>query len=116
VVADAFKAAELGAPKPNLVTFSAYLRAHLAASGRFVTAIPLSAFRANAHQFGLKALPVKLPVRPWPVAIVMLKNRTLSPVVERFIECAREVAKPLAKAQAPRGRARNISARNSQTT
>jgi len=26
------------------------------------------------------------------VAILTLKNRALSPVVERFIECAREVA------------------------
>ena len=99
VVAEAFKAAGLGPPKPNLVTFSAHLRAHLAASGKFVTAIPLSAFRANAHQFGLKALPVKLPVRPWPVAIVMLKDRTLSPIVERFIESARDVSKMIRRAK-----------------
>jgi hypothetical protein len=31
------------------------------------------------------------------VTIMTLKNRTLSPVVERFIECTREVAKALAK-------------------
>ena len=92
VVADAFKAAGLEAPKPKLVTFSAHLRAHLAASGRFVTAIPLSALRANARQFSLKALPIKLQVRPWPVAIVMLKNRTLSPIVQKFIEGARDVS------------------------
>jgi DNA-binding transcriptional LysR family regulator len=41
----------------------------------------------------LKKLPVDLPTRPWPVVILTLKNRMLSPVVERFIECAREVAK-----------------------
>jgi hypothetical protein len=41
----------------------------------------------------LKKLPVGLPTRPWPVVILTLKNRMLSPVVERFIECAREVAK-----------------------
>ena len=99
VVADAFTAAGLGAPKPNLVTFSAHLRAHLAASGRFVTAIPLSALRANARQFDLKALPVTLPVRPWPVAIVMLKDRTLSPIVERFIESARDVSKMIRRAK-----------------
>jgi hypothetical protein len=43
----------------------------------------------------LKKLPVDLPTQPWPVAILTLKNRTLSPVVERFIECAREVAKEI---------------------
>jgi hypothetical protein len=37
-----------------------------------------------------------MPVQPWPVAILTLKNRTLSPVVERFIDCTREVAKSIA--------------------
>jgi hypothetical protein len=32
-----------------------------------------------------------------PIGIVTLKNRTLSPVAQLFIEHAREVAKPLAK-------------------
>jgi hypothetical protein len=32
-----------------------------------------------------------------PVGIVTLKNRTLSPVVQLFIDSAREVAKSLAK-------------------
>jgi len=49
----------------------------------------------NAGRFGLKELPINLPARPWPVAIVTLKNRTLSPVVGRFLECAREVAKSM---------------------
>jgi hypothetical protein len=35
---------------------------------------------------------VDLPARAWPIAILTLTNRTLSPVVARFIECAREVA------------------------
>ena len=41
----------------------------------------------------LKRLPVDLPLRPWPIAIITLKNRTLSPVAERFIEAARNIAK-----------------------
>jgi hypothetical protein len=35
-------------------------------------------------------LPVNLSDRPFPLAIVTLKNRTLSPVVERFIEYLRD--------------------------
>jgi hypothetical protein len=50
----------------------------------------------------LKELRVNLPTRPWLVAILRLKNRTLSPVAERFIECAREVAKPFARAADPK--------------
>jgi hypothetical protein len=32
-----------------------------------------------------------------PNGIVTLKNRTLSPVAQLFIDCAREIAKPLAR-------------------
>jgi hypothetical protein len=45
------------------------------------------------HLNSAKALPVGVPLQPWPVVILTLKNRTLSPIVERFIECAHEVAK-----------------------
>lgn len=31
------------------------------------------------------------------IGIITLKNRTLSPLAQLFIDCAREVAKPLAK-------------------
>jgi hypothetical protein len=37
-----------------------------------------------------------LPHSPIPIGIVTLKNRTLTPVAQLFIDCAREVAKPLA--------------------
>jgi hypothetical protein len=39
-----------------------------------------------------------LPIQPRPVIVVTLKNRTISPVAQLFIKCAREVAKPFAKA------------------
>jgi hypothetical protein len=51
--------------------------------------------RSVAVRHSLKVLPVNLPIRPWPLAILTLKNRTLSPVAERFIGCAREVAKSM---------------------
>jgi len=55
-------------------------------------ALPRSVMSRYDPRFSLKILPITLPVRPWPVSIVTLKNRTLSPVAERFIECSREVA------------------------
>jgi LysR family pca operon transcriptional activator len=42
-------------------------------------------------------LPVDLPIPRAPIGIVTLKNRTLNPVAQLFVEYAREVAKPLAK-------------------
>ena len=76
-------------PKVSLVTPLIPLVSHFLANGHFITAYARSVVRLNA----LKELQTDLPLRPWPVAIVTLKNRTLSPVVERFIECAREVTK-----------------------
>jgi DNA-binding transcriptional LysR family regulator len=92
LVAATFKARGLGIPKDLLVTNSLDLRTKLLRSGRFITLVPTSALcRDDRHE--LKALPIELPAWSWPVTIFTLKNRTLSPVVERFMDCARGVAK-----------------------
>jgi DNA-binding transcriptional LysR family regulator len=82
-------------PKIAVRTFSTYVRTNLVASGRFIATFPKSVARFYANRFALKVLPVDLPARPWPLAILTLKNRTLSPVVGRFIECTRELAKSM---------------------
>jgi DNA-binding transcriptional LysR family regulator len=91
-VAEAFRERGLGMPKARLVTLSWPLIAHFVFNGRHIMAYP----RSVAVRHSLKVLPVNLPVRPWPLAILTLKNRTLSPVAERFMVCAREVAKSMA--------------------
>jgi hypothetical protein len=42
-------------------------------------------------------LPIELGIQSRNVSIITLKHRTLSPVVQLFIEHAREVAKSLAR-------------------
>jgi hypothetical protein len=37
-------------------------------------------------------LPIKVPSPPAPIGFVTVKDRTLTPLAERFIECARKVA------------------------
>jgi DNA-binding transcriptional LysR family regulator len=93
VVADAFAAKILEMPDVCMRTMSVHLRINLVAAGNAITALPRSVLRLYGDAFKLKVLPLDLPVRPWPVAIVTLKNRTLNPVAERFIECARDVAR-----------------------
>jgi DNA-binding transcriptional LysR family regulator len=93
-VAEAFEKRGLKPPKVTVETYSVHLRTHLLAHGRYVTALPKSVLHFNASHFALKMLPVALPIRPWPVALVMLKNRTRSPVVDRFVDCVRDFAKP----------------------
>jgi DNA-binding transcriptional LysR family regulator len=92
-LAEAFRARGLGMPKASLVTLSEPLRSNLLCGGSFITVLPNSSLCVQAERYPLKALPVELSIPPWPVVILTLKNRTLSPVVERFIECAREVTK-----------------------
>jgi DNA-binding transcriptional LysR family regulator len=96
VVADAFKARGLKTPKISLVSTSLHLRMSLPASGPFITAVPASVLFLDAARSALKVLPVNLPARPSPLAILTLRNRTLSPVVERFIECSRDIAQSCA--------------------
>ena len=43
------------------------------------------------------ALEKPMLEHPWPIVLVTLKGRTISPVVERFIACTRTIAKTLAK-------------------
>ena len=97
VVMDAFRASGLDYPRVSVVTDCPHMRISLLATGRFVTIFPASAFRFLTKRSELKILPVELPTARRPNGIVTLKNRALSPVAKLFIDCAREVAKPLAK-------------------
>jgi len=93
VVEQAFRASNLPIPRIRVTTFSLQLRTHLLATGDFLTAMPRSLLRLQAEGIRLKALPVRLPIRSFPVAIVTLKNRTPSPVVQLFLERLRTFAK-----------------------
>jgi DNA-binding transcriptional LysR family regulator len=91
-VVEAFRAAGLPMPQLTVTTFSVHVRNILSMRGRFVALFPASILRFNPGLHSLKELPLDLPMPPSPVLIVTLKNRTLSPPVERFIECARDIA------------------------
>jgi DNA-binding transcriptional LysR family regulator len=95
LLAEAFRARGLDLPKISLKTFSIHIRANLIAGSSFVTTLPKSVLNYYAHRLPLKALSVALPARPWPLLLVTLKDRSVSPVVERFIKCAREVTRSM---------------------
>jgi DNA-binding transcriptional LysR family regulator len=93
LVAEAFAAHKLAVPNVSMRTLSVHLRTNLIATGDFITTLPRSVLRLYADRLSLKALPVNFPTRPWPVSIITLKNRSLSPIAQRFIHCAENVAK-----------------------
>ncbi len=94
---EAFRANGVDYPRTTVVTDSPHARMSLLASGRFVTILPASALKFPAMRSEIKVLPVRLPMARVPNGVVTLKTRTLSPVAQLFIDCAREVAKTPAK-------------------
>ena len=95
-VSQLFRARGLDVPRPSFITHSIALRTQLMIERRYLTTFARSIVRFNAKRYALKILPVDVPRQPLPAGALTLKNRMLSPVVERFIAVAREVAKQLA--------------------
>jgi DNA-binding transcriptional LysR family regulator len=92
-----FRARRLRAPEPRVETLSITLRARLVAAGPYLALfLPSVVRQLVADHYAVVALPVDLPAIPFKASIATLKNRTMSPVVERFLACVREVAKSVA--------------------
>jgi DNA-binding transcriptional LysR family regulator len=96
IAKEAFRGSGLDYPRTTVVTDSPQVRVSLLATGRFVTILPASALRFPAGHPEINVLPVRLPTAHLENGIITLRGRTLSPVAQLFIDCAREVAKPLA--------------------
>jgi DNA-binding transcriptional LysR family regulator len=97
VVVEAFRSCGLDYPRTTVVTIPPDIRMSLLATGHFLTIFTASAFRFSIGRSELRVLPVELPMARVPSGIVTLKNRTLSPVAQLFVDAARNVAKPLAR-------------------
>jgi DNA-binding transcriptional LysR family regulator len=95
-VAEVFRAFGLDLPTATVVTFTGIARIALVARGGFLTIVPGCVVRSVGRDLPIKPLPINLSGTSKPLAILTLRNRTLTPVAQLFIDCAREVAKPLA--------------------
>jgi len=96
LIEQAFKQQNLELPPARVTSLSMQLRTHLVANAGFLTIMPNTMFHYSAKRWQLKALPVDLGIRARNVSIIALKHRTLSPVVELFIEHARAASAALA--------------------
>jgi DNA-binding transcriptional LysR family regulator len=85
-------------PAAPITTLSIHLCLRLVADAQFVTMLPASVLGFGNRDESLKVLPIRIPARPRPVAIVTLKNRTRSPAARLFIECVHRTAREDAKA------------------
>ena len=91
-----FRACGLDYPRTVVFTVPPEVRLTLLATGRFLTIAPVSVLRFSKHT-ETRVLPIELAMARVPVGVVTLKNRTLSPSAQLFIDCAKKVAKVLRK-------------------
>lgn len=91
MVRDRLRARGLDMPKINLVTTAMHLRFQLMSESDYLSVVPASLLYLSAGHWSLKVLPLDLDFR-LPVTIITLKNRTISPAAQLFIEGARQVA------------------------
>jgi DNA-binding transcriptional LysR family regulator len=101
LIAEIFRTANLQPPRASMVSLSGQLTAALIAGGRFVGVLPGYVVRFSAKRLGLKILPVTLPNQRIEVGIITVKNRTVSPLVELFVKCTRDITKPMSSLGAP---------------
>jgi DNA-binding transcriptional LysR family regulator len=92
LVREAFRAR--GISLRGAATGSPHLLLYLLPKGPFLVMLPDSVLKFGTNLPPFKVLPVELPVSPWPVGIMTLKNRTISPVAQLFLDCVCEVVKP----------------------
>jgi DNA-binding transcriptional LysR family regulator len=95
-----FADARVAMPQASVVTMSIHMRLHLINSSRFVTTLPQSMLRHSPLRGSFKVLPVTLPRSVGQIGVVRLKDRTLSPVAERFLQVLAETTeRRVARAQ-----------------
>jgi DNA-binding transcriptional LysR family regulator len=89
---EVFRRNGLESPSATVLTVSLHLYMRLIETGRWLGFVPASVMRFGGKQMHLKVLPVKILTPPAPVGFITVKDRTLTPLAERFIECTRKVA------------------------
>src|SRR5262245_49882936 len=96
LVVEAFRAEGLTPPRATIYGDSINMRIKLVETGRFLAVAPASTLRFH-DRASIRMLPVELPTTRGQTGIITLKNRSLSPLAQLFIQCAREIAKPFAR-------------------
>jgi DNA-binding transcriptional LysR family regulator len=89
---EVFRNSGLESPSATVVTVSLHLYMRVIETGRWVGLVPASIMRFGGRQMQIKVLPVKILSPPAPVGFITVRDRTLTPLAERFIECTRKVA------------------------
>jgi DNA-binding transcriptional LysR family regulator len=93
VIAETFRSFGLQFPPRRVFSHSVHMQVALVAAGRYVSVLPASFLRFASKRTGIRVLPIELKLRPAPVGIVTLKNRSPSSVASLFVERVRAAVK-----------------------
>lgn len=96
VVSAAFRASGLDIPRA-VVASTLPVRGTLLSTGRYLSMVPGIVLHFPGKDHAFKAIPIALPTTLRPLAIIVLKNRTLNPAAQLFRDCARETVKTIKK-------------------
>jgi DNA-binding transcriptional LysR family regulator len=90
---EVFRRSGLEVPSAKVLTVSLHLHLRLTEPGRWLGLLPASVMRFGGKRMHIKVLPIEVLSPPAPVGFMTVKDRTLTPLAERFIECTRKVAR-----------------------
>ena len=91
-LSEAYQIAKLSRPTPRVVSDSLNLRRGLLPTGRFVSTIP-SSILTFAPPVEMKPLRIALPAWKFPIAMISMKNVSLTPAAHLFAECIRSLSR-----------------------
>jgi DNA-binding transcriptional LysR family regulator len=94
-IAEIFRKQDVELPARRVETFSIPLSHHLLATGAFLTMHPVVMAKLGNY-LPLRRVNVEFEGINRPIGVMVVRNRTLSPLARVVIDCARELAKPLA--------------------
>jgi DNA-binding transcriptional LysR family regulator len=87
-------------PRRTMAAISVQMQIGMLATQRFLTMLPRSLLRFAGDRHSIKSLAIdttNVPARP--NGLITLKNRTISPSAELFMQLTRELVAPFARSQ-----------------
>jgi DNA-binding transcriptional LysR family regulator len=88
---EVFRRSGLDVPSAQVLSVSLHLHLRLIETGRWLGLIPACVMRFGGKGMHIKVLPIETSSPPAPVGFMTVKDRTLTPLAERFIACSRKV-------------------------
>ena len=99
MIGEIFRSNGVDPPRLTVSTLSVHAQNEFLVTGRFLTVLPSFVLKIPGGYTPLKAVPVALANPPAPIGLITPKNRTLTPVVQMFIDGVRDRVKVLNKSR-----------------